>query len=150
MKNQALKASATVSVLILLAAACVYPQSSLTMVAYTPFHFIIGNMSLAPGEYTIRPITQSALLFQNEYLRARAIVLTFPIQAKKNPNVGTLVFNQYGDQYFLSKVWTPANKTGGKLFKSDVERELASANSGYRTVSITASSETVDVKLQFK
>ena len=37
-----------------------------------------------------------------------------------------LVFNKYGDRYFLAKVW-PAEGAGSELGKTKIERELVAA-----------------------
>ena len=47
------------------------------------------------------------------------------MQARKISDVGKLVFNRYGDQYFLSKIWAPSSDTGRELPKSRLEREVA-------------------------
>ncbi len=36
-----------------------------------------------------------------------------------------LVFNRYGDRYFLSQVWTEGNSQGRQLLMSDREKEIA-------------------------
>jgi len=40
-------------------------------------------------------------------------------------NQGTLVFNRYGNDYYLSEVWPAGGSTGRELLKSHTERELA-------------------------
>jgi len=37
------------------------------------------------------------------------------VHAGKTSDVGQLVFNRYGDQYFLSKIWPPSPDTGREL-----------------------------------
>ena len=148
-KNQVLRIIAILSLSTLLAGVAVYPQSSRTMVANIPFNFFVGKTALPAGEYIVKPISPSALLIQSEKSSGRAIVMTIPVQAKKSPDKGKLVFNRYGDQYFLAKVWQPINKTGRQLFKSRLERELAKGMPDHPIVSITALSEAVHVELQF-
>ena len=124
MKNQALKATATLGLLVMLAVPSVFAQSS-TMVANIPFNFVVGKTSLPSGEYTVKPLAQAAIVIQSKDSHNCAIVLTMSVQSNKTPETGKLVFNQYGDQYFLSKVWHPANPAGRELFKSRAEIELA-------------------------
>jgi hypothetical protein len=51
--------------------------------------------------------------------------MTIGGQAGKTGHVGKLVFNRYGEQYFLSKIWAPFSDTGRELTKSRLEREVA-------------------------
>jgi hypothetical protein len=53
------------------------------------------------------------------------------VNAGKPSDVDKLVFNRYGDQYFLSKIWTRSSLTGRGLTKSRLEREVA-AHSGVK------------------
>jgi hypothetical protein len=46
-------------------------------------------------------------------------------EAAKAPDQGKLVFNRYGDRYFLSEIWTAGDTSGRTLLVSKVERELA-------------------------
>jgi hypothetical protein len=149
MKNQILRIIPTLSFLALLARVALYAQSSGIMIANIPFNFSVGKTALPAGEYIVRPISPVALLIQSEKSAARVIVMTMPVQAKKSLAVGKLVFNRYGDQYFLSKVWPSDNRTGRELSSSRLERELAKAVPEHLTVSITALSEAVHVELQF-
>ena len=60
--------------------------------------------------------------------------LTHPIGGGNNaPNEGRLVFNKYGETYFLSQVWTPGYSQGGALTKSKTEREIARTTSPAQT-----------------
>ena len=36
-----------------------------------------------------------------------------------------LIFNRYGNHYFLSQIWTQGDNSGRELFKSQRESELA-------------------------
>jgi hypothetical protein len=42
---------------------------------------------------------------------------------------GKLVFQRYGDQYFLREVWAANSNTGQKCVKSKLEREVEIAQS---------------------
>jgi len=148
-KNQVLRIIVTLSFLVLLAGVAVYPQSSGIMIANIPFNFFAGKTALPSGEYVVKPISPVALLVQSENGSGRVIVMTMPVQAKKSSDKGNLVFNRYGEQYFLSKVWHPDNRTGRELFKSRLERELAKGMPDHPIVSVTALSEAVQVELQF-
>ena len=59
------------------------------------------------------------------------MLTTIGVHAGKTSDVGKLVFNRYGDQYFLSKIWTRSSDTGREFSKSRLEREVA-AHSGVK------------------
>ena len=90
-----------------------------------PFDFLVGETRLAAGEYHVKSVSQYTTMIQSLDARASATALTSAASAGKISDVGKLVFNQYGDQYFLSKIWVPASDTGRELPKSKLEREVA-------------------------
>jgi hypothetical protein len=51
-----------------------------------------------------------------------------------------LVFNRYGDHYFLSQIWEAGDNAGRELMKSreerQLERELAKTSNGPEKVAI--------------
>jgi hypothetical protein len=149
MKGQAVKILAVLGLSIPLASLSLYAQTFRTVTANIPFNFVVGKTTLAPGEYAIKSLSPSAIQISRTDNRTATVVLVLPMQARKSPEVATLVFNQYGDQYFLSILWAPASKGGYELLRSSIERFLAKGKSEHRTVSIVARSEAVDVKLNF-
>ncbi len=98
---------------------------SIILKADIPFDFVVGNKRLPSGEYHVKPINQVATLIQSKDARSSAMVLTTAVQTMKISDAGKLVFNRYGDQYFLSRIWAPASDTGRELRKSRLEREVA-------------------------
>ena len=98
---------------------------SFMLKASIPFDFLVGETRLPAGDYHVKSTTQGAMLIQSPNARSSATVLTQPTFAAKISDVGKLVFNQYGDQYFLSKIWVPSSDTGRELPKSRLEREVA-------------------------
>jgi hypothetical protein len=51
--------------------------------------------------------------------------LALPAQANKVQRDGKLVFRQYGNQYFLSKIWYPGSDQGRELRVSKFEQQIA-------------------------
>ncbi|PYV39128.1 MAG: hypothetical protein DMG06_24045 [Acidobacteria bacterium] len=138
MKKQAYRSFATFLLLSLIwAAPSLYAQSS-PMTFKIPFHFNVGKTSLPAGDYTVKPVSPAALLIRSEDCRSSAIVLTISAQTSQVREKGTLVFNQYGDHYFLSKVWHPGNNMGRELLPSKLERELAQNMSKPQATILTA------------
>src|SRR5262249_52429673 len=87
--------------------------------------FHVGKASLPSGVYNIRPVAQQALMIQSKDCPKGAIATTITVDYPKSLNTGKLVFNRYGDQYFLSKVLPPGASTGRELPKSHSELEVA-------------------------
>ena len=100
---------------------------SIILQAEIPFDFTVGNNLLPAGEYQVKPKPDShgVILIQSQDARSSALAMTIGGQAGKTGHVGKLVFNRYGEQYFLSKIWAPFSDTGRELTKSRLEREVA-------------------------
>ena len=98
---------------------------SIMLKADIPFDFVVGEKRLPSGEYHVKSLYQGATEIRSNDARSTAIILTTGIQAGKISDVGKLVFNRYGDNYFLSRIWEPSSITGRQLPKSRLEREVA-------------------------
>ena len=59
--------------------------------------------------------------------KSSAMILSHAVQASAGPTHGKLVFNKYGDEYFLFQVWPSGTGIGHELLKSRREAELAAA-----------------------
>ena len=93
--------------------------------AEIPFDFAVGDKWLPAGEYQVKPVSERVTLIQSQDARSSALAMTMPVNAGKTSDVTKLVFNRYGDQYFLSKIWTRSSDTGRELTKCRLEREVA-------------------------
>ena len=75
------------------------------------------------------------------------IHLTQPTIRRDTPKTGQLVFNRYGDNYFLSQIWSPYSKDGRSLMESSREKEVAMNGghvytaSGTYTITATATDD---------
>ena len=113
---------------------------SIMLKADIPFDFVVGDKRLPSGEYHVKSLDQVTMQIQSKDARSTAIVLTTGMQAAKISDVGKLIFNRYGDQYFLSKIWAPSSVSGRELPKSRLEREVAQRLSEGGTTVIAAKS----------
>ncbi|MDP2996745.1 MAG: hypothetical protein Q8N47_04600 [Bryobacterales bacterium] len=110
----------------LLAAVGLYAQSSQTLVANVPFGFHVGSVALPAGEYNVdMKAAPGFVRLISADRKSAAIIGTFATQTLKYNERGKLVFNRYGDNYFLSQVWPPG-VTGRGMSKSNREKEMAS------------------------
>jgi hypothetical protein len=98
---------------------------SIILQAEIPFDFAVGNKWLPAGKYDVKPVSERGTLIQSQDARSSALAMTIGGQAGKTGHVGKLVFNRYGEQYFLSKIWAPLSDTSRELRKCRLEREVA-------------------------
>lgn len=145
MKRGILKSFTMLMLTLALAAVTAQAQSANEMKADIPFRFVIGNQTLPAGEYIIRYVNQdsgkTALLFKSRDGRTNRIVNMMPAQKSEPLEKTSLVFNQYGENCFLSEVWTSGSSYGLALPKSNAERrerELAQNSAKRVTVALIA------------
>jgi len=113
---------------------------SIMLKAEIPFDFVVGDKQLHSGEYHVRQTHPGVMLIQSKDARSSAMVLTTAAQAGKISDVDKLVFNRYGDQYFLSKIW--ASDSGRQLPKSRLEREVAARSGVKPGATVVAAAQT--------
>ena len=103
-------------------------QTGNRLEADVPFAFEMADLKLPAGEYKVMEgCLAGCMMVQNrkEYMAAfslRSAILNF------GPHSGTelqLVFNKYGDRYFLAEIWTPI--MAQQLMKSKSERALVTS-----------------------
>lgn len=128
MKREMLKSFTMLMLTVAFACLTVEAQTLNQMKADIPFRFTIGDQTLPAGEYTVRYVNQdsgkTALLFKSTDGKTSRIVNMNTAQRGEQETKASLVFNQYGDQYFLSEVWTGADQYGLSLPASRAERQL--------------------------
>lgn len=111
--------------------------------ATIPFDFIVRGKVLPAGNYEIERVNDepSGLLVRNVNNKHEHIVFeTEPMEARRISSHNVLVFNRYGDEYFLSEVVTAGEQTGRELAPSRTERtlrrEMAKNESQAETVTV--------------
>lgn len=74
-----------------------------SMTANVPFAFELGSKHLAPGTYTIStPMDGVVEIRSNTEI---AMILANHGQSSKSTKTAKVVFNRYGDHYFLRQLW---------------------------------------------
>lgn len=113
--------------------------------AYIPFDFIVEGKTLPAGTYEVRRITEApeGLIIRNvNSKRDHCVFETETMQQNRLPRHDEIVFNRYGDSYFLSEVLTGGMESGRRLAPSHAEKqmrremEMARNNAEPETVSI--------------
>jgi len=95
--------------------------------ASIPFDFTVRGRTLPAGEYSISRIGDepASLLIRNIRGRQENVMFdTEPKDVRRLPRRNVLVFNRYGDSYFLEEVVTAGEETGRELTPSHAERTL--------------------------
>ncbi len=145
MRKRVCRLFATLGVFAMLMASVPVRAQSTTVVGRVniPFSFIINNRTIPAGEYTIeRPLqgTDQAILIRRGDGRAIGMFLTHSVQTSASSDLGKLVFHRYGDQYFLSQVWTGGDNVGLELTRSRrervLQREMAARAADYQSVTL--------------
>ena len=92
--------------------------------ANVPFDFIVGDKTLAAGQYDIQAVTAGgdALAIRRADREDAALRLTRTITAKEHKPA--LVFHRYGNMYFLSEVWEGGDRIGRRVDESRQERAI--------------------------
>jgi hypothetical protein len=118
----------TLTMLPLLATA--QSNSTQKIVAQVPFEFSVGSKIVPSGEWIVQPATMDGrvLVIHNS---AASVGLFSPaslVEAKKTAGNYTLVFNRYGNRYFLTGVKIAGTRTSYKLPESKGEAEMRAQN----------------------
>jgi hypothetical protein len=102
-------------------------QAQEMLVVNIPFDFVAGNMTLPAGEYSIKVTApeRTLLLIDRKDAAASAFMNTNPVVKTEMQTESKMIFNRYGDRYFLSEVWPAGNSRGRQLSKSRREMEMA-------------------------
>lgn len=97
------------------------------LVVNIPFDFTVCREQLPAGKYKVQSITSASgavLLVKSDDNRSAEIVCTHDMQSSTQVDQGKLIFNRYGEQYFLSEIWFPGERTGNQLVKTEREEAL--------------------------
>jgi hypothetical protein len=157
MKKQLTKAFVMIGLVSLLtlvaATGSAQAQSRINYTANIPFAFTVGNTTLPPGLYTVTEIktADGAGILQIKAKGQDGVFrLTDRVQINKARARTVLVFNQYGEQYFLAEMWRRGQSEGHLVRKSNreraIENELA-RNDGSQNETARRASESQTVEI---
>lgn len=72
--------------------------------------------------------------------RASVLFTTMLVRDSETQEKGKLIFHKYGDQYFLSQIWTPGSQSGRELLMPRLKRELAKSGIERQTIVLVVGS----------
>ncbi|HEY3039732.1 MAG TPA: hypothetical protein VGJ66_13415 [Pyrinomonadaceae bacterium] len=127
MKKQAFGILTMFGLLLVVTAVSVHAQSKRSIINI-PFNFNVGQKTLPAGEYTVEPLrkdSQTVWLVENRSQHASVLFTTTSVWTSETKEETKLVFNRYGDQSFLSQIWTAGDNSGRELPRRRSELQLA-------------------------
>ena len=128
MKKQIITVMAVAMFCATLAVASVRAQGAGNMSVNIPFDFTIAARTLPAGEYYLQRSIDGPRVVMQIRSRDKAdgvyLPQTHPMQGGEIQAESKLVFNKYGNQYFLSQVWIAGRSSGEELTKTSREQLL--------------------------
>jgi hypothetical protein len=104
---------------------------TISLQASIPFEFRVGQTLMPPGEYMITH-SQGVLWFKTYTAKPKAVNILVQ-GTTKGVNGGKsnhLLFNRYGENYFLSRVYQVGHTSGLAVPPGKTERELIASQAG--------------------
>jgi hypothetical protein len=109
------------------------------MTVNIPFNFSVDGHALPAGEYTVLAVTPVKNIALVSTDRKHSLIVSDLPNYASNPSVSSrLVFNRYGNQYFLAQVWTAGQEVARNPFASNQEKEMARAGGRPQTEIVLA------------
>jgi len=125
MKRQAFSLISLLSLLLVAGSAI---AQTIHVRADVPFNFAVGDKSFPAGTYdvgSIDNVNTKILRLQARDGNSSMMVGSNAAENLKPANKTKLVFNRYGNRYFLSQIWVAGERRGHQLPKSSREKETA-------------------------
>ena len=114
MKQQIFKLTAIFAIFLGLAVTGVQAQAPSKVEVNIPFEFSAGTKTLPKGVYSIKRLSGNYLTLRSVDGKS-TVILNAPLNLTSLDDKGErLVFNKYGDEYFLSQIWLTTD-TGREL-----------------------------------
>lgn len=100
-------------------------QGSRTEYADIPFDFKAGDKELPAGRYQVSQSTGGEAVTVRGVENSISVVKMTNHLVQLDPaKTSKLVFNRYGNQYFLSEVWIAGRSTGQEIRKTNAEKAI--------------------------
>jgi hypothetical protein len=109
----------------LLATTLAAPLSTVRIRAEIPFEFMVGSKKMPKGEYLIESVGDSGTLTIRSAKKGKAVTFNTIRHKPTDSPKSKLIFNRYGEQYFLARIWDGSSETVLKLNKSKTEKRIA-------------------------
>jgi hypothetical protein len=127
-----------VTLVVLSGMAAAQFHSNTRIVAQVPFEFVVADKVVPAGQYFVETATIDGdiLMIRNPGSKVGLFSTSSRNEGKQGATRYALVFNRYGDRYFLAGVELAGSKIAYRVTKSKAEAELEAEN-------VSATKETV-------
>jgi hypothetical protein len=113
----------------------IYPTKATAQIigdlrANIPFQFYAGNTNLPAGEYRIQILENTDLTFMEISSVDGSASAVFPVREadiSSEPAQSELIFNKYGNRYFLAQLFDEGNPSGSQVVESGYEKKVSQA-----------------------
>jgi hypothetical protein len=98
--------------------------------AKIPFQFHAGNTKFPAGEYRIHVLDNSDLSVMEISSVDGSLSALFQVrdaESNSEPAKTELIFNKYGNRYFLAKLFDEGNPNGSQVVESGYEKKISQA-----------------------
>jgi hypothetical protein len=102
-------------------------SSSTTIKVDVPFAFRTASQLMPAGIYRIDLLSDHTVLLRGPGSHASTFVMVHSAIALKAPSKGAVVFDRYGNTYYLHQIWTQGDNSGRECSKSKAETETLQA-----------------------
>ena len=131
-----------ITIVLLFTAVSLFAQttpSQRLMTVNVPFSFAAGDQFLPAGEYLVLTVTpERSIRIASTDGKHTAVVNTLPNYASQPSENSRLVFHRYGDEYFLTQVWTAGQNVARNPLSSNKAMEIASSGGKPETLTVIA------------
>ena len=103
-----------------------------------PFDFRVESSHFSAGHYTVFHVGSQLIMLQRSDGKATSLSPVIVSNAPAEKLASKLVFNRYGNQYFLSQVWTAEDSQKHECFQSRSEQILLASQHSSGTVTVVA------------
>jgi len=108
------------------------------MKVVVPFAFSAGEQLMPAGEYTVEVNPENGTVVLHPEGQNPVVLITNAKESMSSADRAKLVFQRYGENYFLAEVWSQDNSTGHTLRQSDREKELSRNDQLEQTLAVQA------------
>ena len=131
-----------ITIVLLFTAVSLFAQttpSQRLMTVNVPFSFAAGDQFLPAGEYLVLTVTpERSIRIASTDGKHTAVVNTLPNYASQPSENSRLVFHRYGDEYFLTQVWTAGQNVARNPLSSKQAMQIASSGGKPQTFTVLA------------
>lgn len=109
--------------------------------ANIPFQFHAGNTKFPAGQYRIHVLDNTDLSVMEISSMDDSMSAVFQVRdagTKSDPTKTELVFNKYGNRYFLAELFDEGNPNGSRVLESQYEKRISQATSPEGQQRVTA------------